>query len=77
MGTLFSQRARQSGLTKNKLISEGEKIKEVSNELSISFKEGVELYLAKAKIDDYDAKDEQLAGFGEILRKINKSLKHK
>jgi len=28
------------------------------------------LYLAVAKIDDYDAKDEQLAGIGELFQEF-------
>lgn len=67
MGTLFKQRPRKDYLTEEILVSNGLKIKNVADKLKISFDEAIQLYLAIAKIHDYDVKDEQLAGFGEIF----------
>lgn len=68
MGTLFEQPERLRGLSIERVVSRGFEIKRISDELNISFNEAIDLYLAIAKIDDYEVKDEQLAGFGELFR---------
>lgn len=67
MGTLLNQTPRMDRLTVERIIAVGRDIKEVSKILAISFTEAQNLYLAVAKIDDYDTKDEQLMGLGELL----------
>lgn len=70
MGTLFKQKPRAKHLTSDRVLSQGENIKEIAKKLDISFNDALNLYMAVAKIDDYDAKDEQLSGFGKILNTI-------
>ena len=77
MGTLFDQNPRYEALTTEKVISFGREIEEISNELGIKFNDAINLYLAKAKISDYDTKDEQLAGFGKILKSIVDAIENK
>ena len=70
MGTLFEQKPRETYLSCEAIVAKGEMVKEIANKLHISFSEALELYLAVAKINDYDVKDEQLAGFGDILNEL-------
>lgn len=70
MGTLFNQIPRQDRLEKGRIIAIGKEVKEIGKELRIPFDEALNLYLAVAKINDYDTKDEQLAGFGELLQSL-------
>lgn len=74
MGTLFNQLPRMERLTESQIIAIGSSIKEISKELDITFNDALNLYLAVAKIHDYDTKDEQLAGFGELLKEISECL---
>ncbi|MFW6030505.1 MAG: hypothetical protein ACOCRO_09685 [Halanaerobiales bacterium] len=67
MGTIKEQRPRIENLTKAKLLSQGETLKEIAKKLDITFSEAVDLFLAVAKVNDYDAKDEQIAGLAEII----------
>lgn len=41
---------------------------ELTDLFGISFKEALKCIELDHKINDYDVKDEQLAGFGELLR---------
>lgn len=75
MGTLFDQKPRGNYLTKEVFISKGQLIKEVAKELGINFSEAIELYLAVASINDYDIKDEQLMGFGNLLMELTRYWK--
>lgn len=75
MGTLFDQKPRESYLSKEVITSKGELIKEVAEELEISFGEAIELYLAVAKVNDYDVKDEQLAGFGDLINYLTDAIR--
>ncbi|WP_201346450.1 hypothetical protein [Streptococcus suis] len=67
MGTLFEQRPRFEQLS-----TPGYRIALMANELTdlfgISFKEALKCIELDHKINDYDVKDGQLAGFGELLR---------
>ena len=74
MGTLFNQDSRMEHLKNDRIISIGNRIKKIAEELDISFNDAINLYLAVAKIDDYDAKDEQLMGFGELLKDLVECL---
>ncbi len=74
MGTLFDQEKRVTFLTQEAVVSRGNLIKAIAKELGISFSEAIELYLAVAKINDYDTKDEQLAGFGELLKELTEAI---
>jgi cytidylate kinase len=75
MGTLFNQEPRSTFLKQEMIISRGKMFKEVARELEISFSEAIELYLAVAKINDYDIKDEQLAGFGDLINDLKEAIK--
>ncbi|MDB1687490.1 hypothetical protein [Enterococcus casseliflavus] len=77
MGTLFDQQPRRDYLSVDRVISFGEDMQEIAKELNISLSEAVELYLAVAKINDYDTKDEQLSGFGEILQSLVQAIENK
>ena len=68
MGTLFNQRPRMDTLNDERIISMGNSFKRIAKELNITFDEAINLYLAVAKIDDYDAKDEQLSGFATLIK---------
>lgn len=74
MGTLFNQSPREERLTKGRIVAIGTDIKGIAEELDISFNDALNLYLAIAKIGDYDTKDEQLAGFGELLQSLIENL---
>ena len=67
MGTLFEQRPRIE-----QLPTPGYRIVLIANELAgmfgISFVEALKCIELDHKINDYDVKDEQLAGFGKLLR---------
>lgn len=67
MGTLFEQRPRIEQLS-----TPGYRIVLMANELTdmfgISFEEALKCIELDHKINDYDVKDEQLAGFGKLLR---------
>lgn len=76
MGTLHQQLPRMQRLEWERIESIGEEIKVISERLKISFADALNLYLAVAKIDDYDTKDEQLSGFGKLLDQLIDTLKH-
>ncbi len=77
LGTLFNQQPRRDHLSVDGVIAFGEDMKKIAKELNISISEAVELYLATAKINDYDTKDEQLSGFGEILQSLVQAIEVK
>lgn len=74
MGTLINQLPRMERLDESRIISIGETVKTIAKELDISFKDALNLYMAVAKIDDYDTKDEQLAGLGELLKELSTDI---
>ena len=74
MGTLQNQPPREDKLTDGRIINLGMNILNISNQLGISFDEALNLYLAAAKINDYDAKDEQLAGYAELIQDLINSI---
>lgn len=76
MGTLFDQEPRQKRLEKEKVEYVGEQIKAISKSLEITFSDALNLYLAVAKIDDYDSKDEQLSDFGKLFEQLIDTLSH-
>lgn len=69
MGTIDNQSPRMSHLKKGRVISFADEITEIAKESNISYMEALETFKALALIDDYDIKDEQIAGLAEILRK--------
>ncbi|EMF0288248.1 hypothetical protein KGC99_002147 [Enterococcus hirae] len=77
MGTLFNQQPRRDHLSVEGVIDFGKDMQKIAKELNISISEAVELYLATAKINDYDTKDEQLSGFGEILNSLVQAIEVK
>jgi len=77
MGTLFNQPRREDRISEERVIAMGIEIKNVADELDISYQDAINLYLAVAKIDDYDTKDEQLAGLGELFREFIDAYKER
>lgn len=74
MGTLFNQRPRQDRLESSRVVAIGREVKEIANELDITFNDALKLYLAVAKVDDYDTKDEQLAGLGKLVQELVENI---
>lgn len=74
MGTLFQQLDRLEKLRVLRVENVGRDIKTIAEELEISFDEALKLFEAVAKIDDYNSKDEQLAGFGKLLKDLIDAL---
>lgn len=70
MGTLYNQLPREQRLTVNRVTEFGYEIQDIADELDISFADAIALYLACAKVDNYDSRDEQLAGFGELVNRF-------
>lgn len=75
MGTLFNQLPRMQMLTADRVTTLGCDIQEIADELDISFADAISLYLATAKVDYYDSRDEQLAGFGELVQEFISAYK--
>jgi len=73
MGTLFNQLPRVEQLKYDEIISLGTTIDDIAGEFDISFKDAIDLYMAAAKMNNYDVCDEQLAGFGELLKDLAES----
>lgn len=67
MGTLLKQEPRMSVSTKDRLYSTGKEIKKLSEKLEISFKDAAKVYEIEMVKEDFDAKDEQLAGFAKRI----------
>lgn len=76
MGTLFNQIPRQERLGTSRVVAVGREVEEIAKELGITFNEAITLYLAVAKIDDYDTKDEQLAGLGELVQTLIEKVQY-
>lgn len=81
MGTLFNQTERNYRYVDFKIVkSSCEEIKKIAKELNMNVADVIEIYKAEIqdraisnKVDDCDRKDEQLAGFGEILKSLSES----
>ncbi|MHA3067306.1 hypothetical protein [Lacticaseibacillus saniviri] len=67
MATLKNQPPRQDNLTHVALMALANEVKLLARDAGITYMEALETYNALAKINDYDARDEQLAGFAKIL----------
>lgn len=70
MGTLTNQTPRADRLTSSRVVSIGMNVRDVSRVLEISFKDALDLCSFIAQMDEYDTKDEQLAGLGELLKEL-------
>lgn len=79
MGTLYNQTERNyHPASFNYVRSSCEELKKIAKEMNISIADVIEIYKIEVmdrattcKVDDGDRKDEQLAGFGELLREFN------
>lgn len=69
MGTLFEQRPRWERM-KEPGYSVFIAAEHLSGQYGISFENALKCIELDFKIDDYDSKDEQLAGFGELLEQL-------
>ena len=70
MGTVYKQEPRRKFLEEEHVIAFADMISNISEESKITYIEALETYKALALINDYDAKDEQIAGIAEILASI-------
>lgn len=70
MGTVYKQEPRRKFLEEEQVIAFADMISNISEESKITYIEALETYKALALINDYDAKDEQIAGIAEILASI-------
>ena len=76
MGTLFDQPPRMSkGYILNYADRIAEKIRDIQEKYNLSERSATEAVKMSIDIYDKDVKDEQLAGFGEILQDIADALK--
>lgn len=62
-------------MDKKRLINLGVEIKDISNELNISFDEAISLYNCLIKIDDYNMRDKQYDNLINSLDEINSNIK--
>lgn len=74
MGTVYNQEPRRTYLKEGQVINFANMISNISKESKITYIEALETYKALALINDYDTKDEQIAGIAEILDGIKDSL---
>lgn len=82
MGTLFNQSERNYRYVDFKIVrSSCEEIKKIAKELNMNVADVIEIYKAEIqdraisnRVDDGDRKDEQLAGFGELLKSLTESV---
>lgn len=82
MGTLFNQTERNYRYIDFKIVkSSCEEIKKIAKELNMNVADVIEIYKAEIqdraisnKVDDCDRKDEQLAGFGELIKSFTQSV---
>lgn len=77
MGNLFNQLQRMEKLNKYdppmSLVHVGilvEELLRLTDEYKIEERTAIEILKLSVKITDYDIKDEQLAGFGELLEQF-------
>ncbi|MHA3066600.1 hypothetical protein [Lacticaseibacillus saniviri] len=74
MGTLQNQKPRFDFITEDVAAAFSAEIENIAKTVGISHADALADFLALAKIDDYDRKDEQLAGFGKLLDALNVRL---
>ena len=82
METLFDQPVRDRHDVSLKIIeSSCEEMKNIANRLKMNVSDVIEVYKIEvieraiySYIDDGDRKDEQLAGFGKLLKSLNESM---
>ena len=67
MGTLFEQTRRIENAF-NSVDAICEKIRELKKYENLNFEQAMDVIKLSVQIADHDAKDEQLAGFGKILK---------
>ena len=70
MGTVYNQEPRRTFLKEEQVIDFANMISNIAKESKITYLEALETFKALALINDYDAKDEQIAGIAEILEGI-------
>ena len=78
MGTLFKQPTRNyHDIELRDLVNQIKTIKTAANEENVSTELATRIYATMVKeralnitVSDHDVKDEQLAGFGEILKQL-------
>ena len=76
MGTLFNQLPRMTYRESVELnaVKIGSSVKLIEEDLGITFNQALELYKLSYQVHDDDTKDEQLAGFGELIQDLIRVL---
>ena len=69
MGTLFNQSPRMEYFN-HYAVGFLERVKDLATEHNLTIEETCRILELAMKIDDYDRKDEKLAGFGELLKQL-------
>ena len=76
MGTLLNQLPRMTYRESVELnaVKIGRSVKLIQEDLGITFNQALELYKLSYQVHDGDTKDEQLAGFGELIQDLIRVL---
>lgn len=75
MGTLTDQRPRmETSFSETYAICN--EIEYVMASYGFTFEQAIEVVKLSVQITDYDVKDEQLAGFGELLQQVVDALQY-
>lgn len=67
MGTVNNQLPRMELLKDSRVSVFADRISEVAKDCDITYMEALETFKTLALIDDYDTKDEQIAGMYEMI----------
>ncbi|RXZ05357.1 hypothetical protein BACERE00183_00097 [Bacillus cereus] len=73
MGTLFNQQPRMEYFHSYGVKFIGT-VKELAEKNNLTIEETCRILELTMKIDDYDRKDEQLAGFGDLMMQMNEQI---
>ncbi|AFV22188.1 hypothetical protein BTB_7p00060 (plasmid) [Bacillus thuringiensis Bt407] len=73
MGTLFNQQPRMEYFHSYGVKFIGT-VKELAKKNNLTIEETCRILELTMKIDDYDRKDEQLAGIGELIKEMNDQI---
>lgn len=69
MGTLFKQEPRMEYFF-DYAVKHLDTVKNLAKEHNLTIEETCRILELSMKIDDYDRKDEQLAGFGNLMKQL-------
>jgi hypothetical protein len=72
MGTLFNQKPRYEN--ESYAVNRIDSIKKIAKKKGLTIEETIMCLDYAMREHDMDVKDEQLAGFGELLKELNESI---